>query len=112
VQQVWSRAPVALRAYAVLIVLWPVASAVAGTGHLYFHLPFIVINAVTVYFMMKGVRWLWWFSIVGGVLGFLPVATGEVAVYFAAGFVFALTLLLLPETRRHFFGREAPAPAA
>jgi hypothetical protein len=111
-QQVWSRSPVALRAYLVLNLLWPVADAVAGVGYLYVHLGFIVINAVIFYFMLKGVRWLWWLSVVGGALGLLSVATGGTAWYFGVGYVVALALLLLPETRQYFFGREAVATAA
>jgi hypothetical protein len=98
--EVWSGAPTTLKAYAVLTVLWPAASAV-GTGHLY-HLAFVPLNALINYFLLKGVRWLWWFLVAGGALGILSDLTGGIAWYYLVGFVITLALLLLPETRRHF----------
>jgi hypothetical protein len=108
--EVWSGAPTTLKAYAVLTVLWPAASAV-GTGHLY-HLAFVPLNALINYFLLKGVRWLWWFLVAGGALGILSDLTGGIAWYYLVGFVLSLALLLLPETRRHFFERKNTAMAA
>ncbi|HEY0318503.1 MAG TPA: hypothetical protein VGC49_09450 [Solirubrobacterales bacterium] len=110
-EQVWSESPVALRAYAVLTILWPVVAAVAGTGNLYVHLAFVSVSLVVAYFLLRGVRWLWWFSLAGCVLGLLSLATGELGWLLGVGYVVALALLLLPETRRHFFGREQTAAA-
>ena len=108
--EVWSGAPTPLKAYVVLTVLWPAASAV-GTGDLY-HLAFIPLNALISYFLLKGIRWLWWFLVAGGALGILSDLTGGIAWYYLVGFVITLVLLLLPETRRHFFGRKNTAMAA
>lgn len=110
-QQVWSGSPVSLKAYVVLTVLWPVAAAAAGTGNLYVHLAFVPVGLVIAYFLLRGVRWLWWFSLAGCVLGLLSVATGELGWLLGVVYVVTLALLVLPETRRHFFGRKQTAAA-
>ena len=109
VQQVWSESPVSLKAYVVLTVLWPVAAVVAGTGNLYIKLASVPVSLVIAYFLLRGVRWLWWFSLAGCVLGLLSVAFGELEWLPGVGYAVTLALLVLPSTRRHFFGREQTA---
>jgi hypothetical protein len=79
----------------VLTVLWPAASAV-GTGHLY-DLAFVPLNALINYFLLKGVRWLWWLLVASGALGILSDLTGGIAWYYLVGLVLTLALLLLPK---------------
>jgi hypothetical protein len=111
VQKVWFESPFSLKAYVVLTVLWPVAAVVAGTGNLYVHLAFVPVSLVIAYFLLRGVRWLWWFLLAGCVLGLVSVATGDLGWLPGVGYVVSLALLVLPETRRHFFGREQTAAA-
>lgn len=108
--EVWSRAPITLRAYAVLTVLLSAAS-IAGTGH-FDYLPLILVNVVVAYFLLRGVRWLWWVIVVTSGLFLVQTAImGGIRWFQMAGNVVLLVLLLLPQTRRYFFDRD-PAPAS
>jgi hypothetical protein len=108
--KLWSRAPLALKAYVVLSVAWSAASAVAGLGVLWVQLVGIPLNALIAYFLLRGVRWLWWFVVVTSGLFFVQTTVeGGIAWYFVALNVVTFVLLLLPQTRRHFFDRE-PSP--
>jgi hypothetical protein len=105
--KLWSRAPITLKVYVVLSVAWPAASAVAGLGLLAADVVGIALSALIAYFLLRGVRWLWWFVVVASGL-FLVQTTveGGIAWYFMAGNVLTFVLLMLPQTRRHFFDRE------
>jgi predicted ABC-type sugar transport system permease subunit len=108
--KLWSRAPLALKAYAVLAVAWPTASVVAGIGTLWVQLVGIPLSALIAYFLLRGVRWLWWFVVVtSGLFLVQTTVEGGIAWYFMAGNLVTFVLLMLPQTRRHFFDRE-PAP--
>ena len=80
--KVWSRAPLALKVYVVLSVAWPAASAVAGLGVLWVQLVGIPLNALIAYFLPRGVRWIWWFSVIADGLSVLTGLTGGIAWYF------------------------------
>lgn len=108
---VWTTAPITLRAYAVLSVAWPVASAAGGAKPLWVHLVGIFLNALIAYFLLRGVRWLWWFSVIADGLSVLSGLAGEIAWYFTVGSAVLFVLLLLPHTRRYFFYREAARQA-
>ena len=110
--ETWEAAPLALRVYAgISIVAWPLVAFTFGTGNL-ITLAFWPVTLVFVYFLLRGVRWLWWFLVAGSPLFLLTVITDHPPWYNVVLYVVSLGLLLLPESRRHVLGRGEEAPAA
>jgi hypothetical protein len=99
----WSRAPLTLRVYVVLTVAWSlVVAARAQNAFGLFDIGFSVLIA---YFLLRGVRWLWFFVVGTTVLGlltdsFIPGFT--ITWYSVASGIVGLALLLAPQTRRYF----------
>jgi hypothetical protein len=64
------------------------------------------------FFLLKGVRWLWIVTVALLVLGFADeLVTGSLTWRGTASGLIGLVLLLLPVTRRHFGSRAALASA-
>jgi hypothetical protein len=109
---VWSNAPLTLRAYVVLsVAISVVSTAITGNPVGLFGIAFSVVVA---YFLLTGVRWLWFVTIAFGIIGLVTPFTIDWSalhrgVYLALGII-GLALLLAPDTRRHFEGKVA-APA-
>jgi hypothetical protein len=110
IAETWEAAPVALRAYAVIsIVVWPVLAIAFGTANLLI-LVFWPITLVFTYFLLRGVRWLWWFIVATSPFYVLSVITDHPPWYTVVLYLVSLGLLLLPESRRHILGRGDQAP--
>lgn len=62
----------------------------------------LVLSIVAAYFLLRGVRWLWFVMIGAGVLTLLtsPLISAHWYIYPLS--VVWLVLLILPDTRRHF----------
>jgi hypothetical protein len=101
----WSEAPWTLRVYVGIGELLALLSAVIYRTA--FSEIVAVLFLVVSYFLLKGVRWLW-FVLVGGTavyfVGFVLVLGTNAITNFAA-----LVLLLAPPTRRHFARDAVPA---
>jgi hypothetical protein len=100
VRQIWTRAPLSLRAYAVLTIGWSVVS-IALTPSLV-PLVFLPVNLVWTYFLLRGVEWLWIVTIVLAVFALVTSPLIEFRWYLVVVELAQLVLLLLPETRRFF----------
>lgn len=104
----WSKAPLALRFYIVLMVAWSlVVAALIPNGFALFAIGF---SFVVAYFLLRGVRWLWLLVTGFTVFGLLtdPLLVGHTTWYGVAGGIVELGLLLAPQTRRYFV-RDAVA---
>jgi hypothetical protein len=111
---VWSNAPLTLRAYVVLSVATSVVST-AITGNP-IGLLGVTVTVVIAYFLLTGVRWLWFLSIAFSIIGLITPFTLDWSTLHRAAYIaqeiIGLALLLVPETRRHFEGHDAtPANA-
>lgn len=69
---------------------------------------FPALGLVYLYFLLKGVRWLWIATIAVEALGLIPeVVSGSLNWLGGLLSLATLLLLLLPVTRRYFLGRTA-----
>lgn len=60
------------------------------------------------YFLLKGVRWVWIVTVGLGVLGFIPyLISGSISLMGLVWGLLTVVLLLLPVTRRYFSGDTA-----
>jgi len=110
ITETWEAAPVALRAYAVIsIVVWPLLAIASGTANLLI-LVFWPITLVFNYFLLRGVRWLWWFIVATSPFYVLSVITDHPPWYTVVLYFVSLGLLLLPESRHYVLGRGDEAP--
>ena len=98
----WHRAPTALKAYIVLSILWALVGTVLN-WHLWL-LGIFLLGLLLDYLLLRGFRWIWWVLVVTGGLSILLAPIEGNAWYLVVLNVLSLLLLLLPETRRYFFG--------
>lgn len=110
--RVWEEAPFSMRAYAVLSVAWQVVG-LSVSPKPFLTAVFGLFGLVILYFLLRGLRWLWFVTIGVVVLGLLtdPFVYPGIHWWTYPLNVVALVLLLLPDSRRHF-ARPAPAPAS
>ena len=94
----------------IAIVVWPVASLVFGTGNPLLALAFLPLTLVINYFLLRGERWIWWLVVASHPFYILTVITSHLGWYYVVASLVTLALLLLPESRRHVFGREDEVP--
>lgn len=71
----------------------------------------VAVTVVIAYFLLEGIRWLWFLAIAFEVIGLVTPFTIDwsplhKAVYLVLGLI-GLGLLVVPETRRYFGARHA-----
>ncbi len=97
----WRGAPWTLRIFAVAGVLGLLTAVLYDPRERVYWLVWLAITLVAVYFMFRGVRWVW-FAVIGVmaffVLTFLVLSHPNKALWD----LIYITLLLAPPTRRHF----------
>jgi hypothetical protein len=110
--ETWEAAPLALKIYAVIAaVVSPALTFALDTGNV-LTLAFVPVSLVITYFLLRGVRWLWWVLVLGSPVYLLTVITDHPPWYNVATNCVTLGLLLLPESRRHVLGGGDEAPVA
>jgi hypothetical protein len=72
----------------------------------------VPVGLVFDYFLLRGVWWLWWLLVATSPLYVLSVITDHPPWHSVVMYCVTLGLLLLPESRRHFFGDAEGVPAA
>ncbi|HXV05907.1 MAG TPA: hypothetical protein VFP23_08415 [Solirubrobacterales bacterium] len=71
---------------------------------------FAFLTLTWLYFLLKGVRWVWVATVGASILGFvLDLITGSLTWHGIAMGLIGLVLLLLPVTRRYFSSHAAAA---
>ncbi len=87
-----------LRAFVVVTFVWSLVSIALKPSP--FTAAGLVLTLVVSYFLLRGVRWLWLFLVVGGLLAqAIPPYKPWYLILLA---VASLALLVLPDSRRHF----------
>lgn len=109
---VWRNVPWSLWIFAVLNVPGAVLIEIEVSGQILSKALFPLFVGAWLFFLLKGVRWVWLGSLGIFVLGFVAdLASGSLSWHsFALGLI-APALLLLPATRR-YFARINSAPSA
>jgi hypothetical protein len=104
----WRRVPWPLWVFAGLALVPVILIEVKAHGPIAANVLFPVVMFVYLYFLLRGVRWLWIATIAVGVLGLVPeVILGSLSWQGGILTLLDLTLLLLPITRRYFQDRTA-----
>ena len=99
----WRRVPWPLWIYSVAMLLAAISLEVKVHGPVLARVLFAFIMFVWLYFLLKGVRWVWMVTIGIYVLGVVPdLISGSLTWQGAVLSLFGLMLLLLPVTRRYF----------
>jgi hypothetical protein len=99
----WKRIPWPLWTYSAIIFLGVVVIEVEARGPILAMVLFIAVMLAWLYFLVKGMRWLWIATIGIYVLGLvLDVISGSLKWQGLALSVASLVLLLLPASRRYF----------
>jgi len=99
----WKRVPWPLWIYSVAMLLAAVLLEVKVHGPVSARVLFAVIMLMWLYFLLKGVRWVWIVTIGIYVLGVVPdLVSGSLTWQGVVLSLIGLMLLLLPITRRYF----------
>jgi hypothetical protein len=102
----WSNAPIALRAYVVISVAGSIVGPVAAGSALWVFALGVAFALVIAYFLLQGIRWLWYVIIAFHVLTLPMIFTFDKStaykVIYEMEIIVGLILLLAPETRRYF----------
>lgn len=99
----WKQVPWPLWIYSVAMLLAAILLEVKVHGPALARVLFAVIMLVWLYFLLKGVRWVWIVTIGIYVLGVVPdLISGSLTWQSVVLSLFGLMLLLLPVTRRYF----------
>jgi membrane protein implicated in regulation of membrane protease activity len=105
----WKQIPWSLWAYSAIILLGTIVIEVKAHGPIPAKVLFTAVMLAWLYFLLKGMRWLWIVTIGIYVVGLiLDVISGSLEWQGLALSVVSLMLLLLPATRR-YFSRHTPA---
>lgn len=106
----WRRVPWPLWGYSAVILLGVILVEVNAHTPIPARALFAVAMLAWLYFLLKGVRWVWIVTVGLYVLGLIPdLISGSLKWQGVALSVIGLTLLLLPVTRRYFSSRPAVA---
>lgn len=99
----WKRVPWPLWIYSVAMLLAAISLEVKVHGPVSARVLFAVIMLVWLYFLLKGVRWVWMVTIGIYVLGVVPdLISGSLTWQAGVLSLIGLMFLLLPVTRRYF----------
>lgn len=104
----WKRVPWPLWIYSAVTLVTAMSLEFGVHGPVSARLLFAAIMLVWLYFLLKGVRWVWIVTIGIYVLGLVDLISGSLTWRGAALGLVGLLLLLLPATRR-YFSRDAAA---
>lgn len=110
----WRQVPWTLWAFAVLTVagLVVVLVSAAGDAHVKALTLYVIITAAWLYFLLKGVWWVWIVTVGVGLVGTLfDLITGSGTWLGISSGVVGLLLILLPATRRYVGARTILARA-
>lgn len=108
----WRRVPWPLWVLAVVLLSDAVRIEFVVNGPVLVMILNPVLILAWVYFLFRGVRWIWLLTIVLGALGLaVDVVAGSFRLWGDAESLIELMLLLLPVTRRYFSPQQAPAPS-
>lgn len=108
----WKRVPWPLWAYAVAMLLAAMLIEIKAHGPAPAKVLFAAVMLVWLYFLLKGVRWVWMVTIGIYVLGLVPdLISGSLTLQGAVLSLIGLMFLLLPVTRRYFSSHTAAAGA-
>jgi len=100
----WSRIPWSLWLLSALILLSSVPAAARGDGSAAEVILAPIISLVWVYFLLRGVRWLWFFSLAVCLLIILAIVLGSATWEGYVESVLGAALLLMPGTRQYLLG--------
>jgi membrane protein insertase Oxa1/YidC/SpoIIIJ len=104
----WKRVPWPLWAYSVAVLLAAILIEVKVHGPVPAKVLFAAVMLAWLYFLLKGVRWVWIVTIGIYVLVLVPdLISGSLTWSGVALSLIGLMLLLLPMTRRYFSTRAA-----
>jgi hypothetical protein len=108
----WRQVPWSLWTFAALTLVSVVLVEVKTNGPIPPRILFPLVMLTWVFFLLKGVRWLWILTLVVSVLGFANDLISKSLTPQAVAFGLAgLVLLLVPATRRYFAGEPTAADA-
>lgn len=110
----WRRVPWTLWAFAVLTVagLIVVLARASGDAPVAVLIIYVVLTCAWLYFLLRGVRWVWMITVGVGLVGLLfDLITGSGTWLGISSGVVGLLLMLLPATRRHVGARTILARA-
>jgi hypothetical protein len=108
----WKRVPWPLWAYSAFVLLGVILILVKAHGPIPVKVLYPCFMLAWIYFLLRGVRWVWIVTVGIYVLGLLPyLISGSLSLQVVALSLFGLLLLLLPATRRYFSSHSAAAGA-
>jgi hypothetical protein len=108
----WRQVPWPLWAYFAAMLLSTMLVEVKTHGPIMAKVLLIAVILAWLYFLLKGVRWVWIVTVGVYVLGLVPdMILGPLEWQGVALSLFSLLLLLLPVTRRYFSSHTAAAGA-
>jgi hypothetical protein len=110
----WRRVPWTLWAFAVLTVagLIVVLARASGDAPVTVLIIYVVLILAWLYFLLRGVRWVWMITVGVGLVGLLfDLITGSGTWLGISSDLVGLLLMLLPATRRHVGARTILARA-
>lgn len=104
----WKRVPWSLWVYSIAILLAAILIEAKVHGPVAAKLLFVAIMLAWLYFLLRGVRWIWILTIGIYVLGLVPdLISGSLTWQVGILNLIGLMLLLLPVTRRYFSRQTA-----
>jgi hypothetical protein len=104
--------PWSLWAYSAIVLLGIILVEFKVHGQVPSKLLFPIIMFAWLFFLLRGVRWVWIVTVGISILGFVPdVISGSIEWQGVASGLIGLVLLLLPVTRRYFSSHAAAAVA-
>lgn len=98
----WRRVPLSLWAFCVLLLIEALAFVVTVSGSAILVALTPPVAFVWCYLLLRGVRWLWFATVVVSVLAILGALSGSASWRSYALTLIGVTLLLLPSTRSYF----------
>lgn len=108
----WKQVPWPLWVYSAATLLGAVLIEVQALGPVSAKMLYPFVMFAWLYFLLKGVRWVWIFTVGIYILGLVPyLISGSLKWQGAALSLIGLLLLLLPVTRRYFSSDTAAAGA-
>ncbi|HWA53108.1 MAG TPA: hypothetical protein VG816_02935 [Solirubrobacterales bacterium] len=103
----WERIPWPLWIYAVIALAPVIPVEIGARGPVGVKILLPVVMLAWLFFLFRGVRWVWMVTVAIDTLGFVPsVISGSLTWWGATMGLLSVLLLLLPATRQHFSGES------
>lgn len=99
----WKRVPWPLFIYSAFVLLAVIAVDVEAHGPMPAKVLYVALVIAWLYFLLKGVRWVWIATLAAHVLTVVHLISGSLTLLGLVGSLVGLTLLLLPAVRRYVF---------